>query len=226
MTDYIQYFGNLTMEICLDGVISLFDINTKPKLYSEPRLVSCKLDVDSVKKCDFIFSTDEREECCEPESIEKIVNRTYAYFIAPPSAIEKVPNIPKKFKIDVKEGEKFSLKNIDIEVTQTSQPRAIYSVGFILKSKNHSVFFAGQTYSFTHLSTIKAEIAILPIKGTQMMDYFDALEAIKQIRPKFAIPIAYENNPDGLSDVKEFVNKCPEYTKPIVLKPGQLVKLP
>lgn len=225
MADYIQYFGNLTIEICLNDIISIFNINTSPKIYGEERRVPSKFNIAATKKCDFIFCTDERSECCEPESIKTIVERTHATFIAPKSALEKV-DIPSKNKIEVKEGEEFSLKGLEISVCRASQPRANYAVGFILKTKKYRVYYAGQTYKFTQMNRISADIVILPIKGTQMMDYFDAIETCKEIRPKIAIPITYENNITGGDDLKEFVNGLPKTVRPVIIKPGQIAKLP
>ncbi|MCM8830587.1 MAG: MBL fold metallo-hydrolase [Candidatus Omnitrophica bacterium] len=222
--DYIQYFGHLTVEVCLNNIISLFNINTLDKIYGEQRLVPSKFDINATKKCDFIFSTDERIESCQPEIIERLVQRTHAIYISPKPALDKV-QLPFKNKIEVKEGEVFNIKGLEIEVTKASQPRAIYPVGFVLKNK-YKVYYAGQSYKFTQIGSIKCDIAILPIKGTQTMDYFDAAESCKELRPKIVIPIAYENNLAGLDDLKEFSKILPSYVKTIILKPGQIAKLP
>ncbi|MEM4196635.1 MAG: MBL fold metallo-hydrolase [Candidatus Anstonellaceae archaeon] len=223
--DYIQYFGNLTVEIKLNDISSLFNINTSKKIYGEERKVGAKLDILSIKRCDFIFSTDERPECCEPESIKQIVERTHALYIAPKSAIEKV-ELKQKNKIEVSEGEKFNIKGLDIEVCRASQPRAQYAVGFILDSQKYRVYYAGETYLYSTISQIKCDIALLPIRGTYTMDYFDALEAVKEIRPKYVIPIAYENNFDPEGDLGEFIKGLPSFTKPLIIRPGQIAKLP
>jgi L-ascorbate metabolism protein UlaG (beta-lactamase superfamily) len=225
MVDYIQYFGNLTLEISLDGVNCLFDINTQEKLYGEVRRVKSYFDPLAAKRCDIIFVTDERAECCEPETIKRVAERTYATVIGPKYAIEKI-DLPSKNKIEVKEGERFVLKGIDIQVVRSSQPRATYAVGYVISSPKYRIYFSGQTYNFSTISQIKCDIAILPIKGTHMIDYFDAAEICKIIRPKFVMPIAFENLPDAMQQLKEFKNSLPEYTKPIIVQPGQIAKLP
>ncbi|MCX8162948.1 MAG: MBL fold metallo-hydrolase [Candidatus Micrarchaeota archaeon] len=225
MVDYIQYFGNLTVEININERICLFNINTAKKLYGEERKVPSKFDPAAVRRCDFIFSTDERAECCEPESIKQIVERTHALYIAPRPALEKV-EIKEKNKIEVAEGEKFNIKGLDVEVCHSSQPRAQHSVGFILNSPKYRIYYAGETYIFSSIGQIKADIALLPIKGTHMMDYFDAVQASKEIRPKYVIPLAYENNLDSEGELKEFINSLPQYSKPIIIRPGQIAKLP
>ena len=56
------------------------------------------------------------------------------------------------------------------------------------------------------MSTIKPDIAILPIGGRQTMDVHDAVEAVRRLKPRWVIPSHWGTNSEGGSslDVKLF----------------------
>jgi L-ascorbate metabolism protein UlaG (beta-lactamase superfamily) len=76
------------------------------------------------------------------------------------------------------------------------------------------------------MNAIKCDIAIMPIGGTYTMDTFAAVNACKEIRPKYAIPMMYGTTKRLSDDVGEFTRGLPESIRAIVLRPGASAKLP
>jgi len=114
--------------------------------------------------------------------------------------------------------------------------QAIYSgapAGFIIKSENKTVYFAGDTSLCADLKTIgeiyKPDLVLLPICGGFVMDPKEAAIAVKWLKPKIAIPMHYNSLPIlpkvNPNDFKKAVKKQSPKTKCLVLKPGESYNL-
>lgn len=67
-------------------------------------------------------------------------------------------------------------------------PRDNNWVGYLVPLGKHRYYFAGDTDHTPELSEVKTDVAFVPIGGTYTMDVDEAAGAIKQIRPKLAVP--------------------------------------
>lgn len=78
-------------------------------------------------------------------------------------------------------------------------------IGFIIETKNNSIYFAGDTDLITEMKQIKADIILLPVGGTYTMNAEEAAEAVKIIKPKIAIPMHFGSGVVGnLDDAEKF----------------------
>jgi L-ascorbate metabolism protein UlaG (beta-lactamase superfamily) len=64
----------------------------------------------------------------------------------------------------------------------------------------------------------KIDIALLPIGGTYTMNVEEAVEAVKAIKPKYAIPMHYNSIVGSKEDAERFEKLASEHTKVIVMK--------
>ena len=110
--------------------------------------------------------------------------------------------------------------------------KAIYSgnpAGFIIKSENKTIYFAGDTSLCADLKIIgevyKPDIALLPISGGFTMDPREAAIAVKWLKPKIAIPMHYDSLPIlpnvDPNDFKRQIKKTSPKTNCTILKPGE-----
>jgi len=101
------------------------------------------------------------------------------------------------------------------------------STGFIIKSDEGCVYHAGDTGLFGDMKlfgrVFGIDVAILPIGGYFTMDIPQAVEAVKLINPKIAIPMHYNTFPVIEADPYIFKKIVEEETDTmvIVLKPGE-----
>lgn len=78
-------------------------------------------------------------------------------------------------------------------------------IGFVIETKNKSIYFAGDTDLITEMKQIKADIILLPVGGTYTMNAEEAAEAVKIIKPKIAIPMHFGSGVVGnLDDAEKF----------------------
>ncbi|MFA5107933.1 MAG: MBL fold metallo-hydrolase [Candidatus Micrarchaeia archaeon] len=220
----IQYFGHATFAITLDDTLCLVNPSIADKINGEKRILFSKFEQSSMRKCDLIFITSEEPEFCDPAIVKAIVERTYASVVAPKPALAKI-DVSEKFKVDVQEGDSFSLKGLELSVVKAVHPQAQHPVGYVMKGKKWRVYYSGATYVFAQMPQIKCDIAILPIGGTYAMDPFAAANACKEIRPKYAVPMLYDTTEKLRQRTGEFGEGLPTYTKPLVLRPGNTAKL-
>ena len=81
-------------------------------------------------------------------------------------------------------------------------------VGYIVDIEGTRIYHAGDTDLIPEMNNMKVDIALLPIGGTFTMDYREAIEAVKIIKPKTVIPMHYGSVVGTAREAQEFVKIC------------------
>ena len=220
----ITYYGHSCFQVKLGNIVMLFNPAVADPLAGNRRLQKSALAYHAVRECDMIFLTSEEPQNCEPETVKEISERCYSTVVAPRPALSKL-NITDRFKVDVRTGDKFTVKGIDVEVMKAVHPQSAYPVGFLVKGDGIAVYHAGDTYSFTDMGRIKCDVALVPIGGGSIMDPFAANSMVKDMRPKVAVPMSYHTYDKIAQEPNEFVSDLGGLTKGVALKPGQELRL-
>jgi L-ascorbate metabolism protein UlaG (beta-lactamase superfamily) len=102
--------------------------------------------------------------------------------------------------------------------------------GFLIESEGKRVYFACDTCLFGDMKLIGAaglEAAVLPIGDHYTMGPDDALEAVKLLAPRKAIPSHYNTWPPIAQDAKAWASRVRQETsaEPLVLSPGDTITL-
>ncbi|MBW2980845.1 MBL fold metallo-hydrolase [Candidatus Woesearchaeota archaeon] len=93
-------------------------------------------------------------------------------------------------------GDKEEVEGIKIEaveaysVTRSNHPKGSV-IGFVIEAEKKRVYFAGDTDLIPEMKEIKADIALVPVSGTYVMNYKEAVECVKRVKPATAIPMHY-----------------------------------
>lgn len=220
----ITYLGHTCFQVKLGNVVMLFNPVVAPTIGGNARRIKSGLDAHTVRECDLIFLSNEEPGNCEPETVKEISDRCYTSVVAPRPALAKI-NVSDRFKVDVKAGDKFAVKGIDIEVVKAVHPQSAYPVGYIVKGDGLSVYHAGDTYSFMDMARIKSDVALVPIGGGSVMDPFAANSIVKEMRPKVAVPMHYDTYEKIAQDPQEFVLDLGGLTKGVALRVGQEIRI-
>jgi len=220
----ITYYGHSCFQVKLGNIVMLFNPAVADPLAGNRRLVKSALNYHTVRECDMIFLTSEEPQNCEPEVVKEISDRCYSSVVAPRPALAKL-DISDRFKVDVRTGDKFTSKGIDVEVVKAVHPQSQYPVGYLVKGDGLAVYHAGDTYSFTDMGRIKCDVALVPIGGGSIMDPFAANSMIKDMRPKVAVPMTYNTYDKIAQEPSEFTSDLGGLTKGVALRPGQELRL-
>lgn len=118
-------------------------------------------------------------------------------------------------------GEKASVAGIIVEavhaynVGKPHHPKG-FGAGYVLSFGQGSapptrIYVAGDTDLIPEMSSIKCDVACLPIGGTYTMDVTEAARAASIIKPKVLIPIHYNYLAELKADPSELVRLCKEF---------------
>jgi L-ascorbate metabolism protein UlaG (beta-lactamase superfamily) len=220
----ITYLGHSCFRITLGNVVMLFDPVVSDSISGSRRLIKSALDVHAVRECDMLFLSNEEAGNCESASVKEISDRCYSSVVAPRPALSKI-DISDRFKVDVRTGDKFNMKGVEVEVQKAIHPQSAYPVGFLVKGDGLAVYHAGDTYSFTDMARIKCDVALVPIGGGQVMDPFAANSIVKEMRPKVAVPMHYNTYDKVEQDPNEFITDLGGLTKGVALRVGQELRI-
>ena len=83
-------------------------------------------------------------------------------------------------------------------------PKANKWLGFVLTVDGVSIYHAGDTDFIPEMEGLKPDIALVPVSGTYVMDAYQAVEAVKAMRPGLCIPMHYGAIVGDESDAKRF----------------------
>lgn len=77
-------------------------------------------------------------------------------------------------------------------------------VGYIVLIDGKKMYIAGDTDCIDEAKNIDVDIAFIPVGGTYTMNYLEAVELVKEMKPKLAIPIHYKTIVGSLEDAIKF----------------------
>jgi L-ascorbate metabolism protein UlaG (beta-lactamase superfamily) len=219
----MRYFGHSSFQLIYgDGTVAFIDPFFSPEGRDNPSAVK---DAHWVKKCDLIFVTHEHHDHFEPDTITEIAERTWATVVAPRQVLREL-KIPEKFKVEVRVGDRFELKGVQIEVVKAVHPQSVYPVGFIIEKDGVRVYHAGDTYEFAQMVEIRCDWALLPIGGSYTMDIVGAEKAAKEMQCKYVVPTHYSTWERIAQSPREFsASLSGSKVKPVIMKFGEEVEL-
>jgi L-ascorbate metabolism protein UlaG (beta-lactamase superfamily) len=220
----VTYLGHSGFEVELEGKLLLFDpwLDFAPR--AAQRLVPPAISAEKIRKADAIFISSPAFDHFDAHDVSVITSGTYSHVIAPDEVLAQL-SLQDKFKMSAVEGDSFEFfgMHIDVLPVRNNTPGA---VGFRVAVGSRSVYFSGDTYDFYGLANVEADLAMLPIGGTQTMDILSAVSALKKMRVKTVIPCHYNTFSRIKADPFDFAQRVKRETKsqPVVLEVGQTAR--
>ncbi len=221
----IQFFGHSFFKLCFPERNILFDPYVSSAC-SDPafkRLVECSAKQSDLRDIALILLSHEHFDHFDKELVEKIATRDNSCVVGSLPLLQQL-NLSKRFLHPIKMNETITLRGTEIKAVPAHHPQAFYPLGFMVSHNGKSVFHAGDTDLIDDFSSLRPDVALLPIGGTFTMDCVDAVRAVKTMKPRFAVPMHYNTFKMIEQDPKEFkqrIDKSILKTKVVVLKPGQ-----
>ena len=154
---------------------------------------------DGAKTADIILISHQHKDHMQIESINKISNSNT--IIVAPITVEAELKDKLAGKIKrVLPWEKIVVYGINIETVPAYNlkneklkfhPKKEGYLGYIINNNGIRIYFSGDTDVIPEMKKIKCDIALLPVSGVYVMDYKEASEAVKMLKPKVVIPMHY-----------------------------------
>lgn len=167
-------------------------------------------------KAELVLVSNSHEKNCKKEDLQKIMKEDTKVF-----GPQKVEDLLGPMVTVVAEGDLYREKGVEFRVVpaynegSSFNPRD-FGYGFEIKVLDQKIYFAGDTDLIPEVQDRKeVDIAMLPIGGTDVMDYNDAADALSKIKPKYVIPYHYELGVD--SPIESFKHLASNISEVIVL---------
>jgi L-ascorbate metabolism protein UlaG (beta-lactamase superfamily) len=180
-----------------------------------------------LKDISLILLGNETPEHFDAAAVEEIALRNGATVVGHEIVLNKL-NLPRNQKTAIGSNSELYIKGIKIKSMIAHFPKSFYPMGYLVDFGGKKIYHAGVTSLLDTFSDIKADVAILPIGGKATMDVVDAVRATKMMKPVQVIPMQYNTFELSKADPKDFksrIEKSLLKTKPIIMAPGQTIKL-
>lgn len=204
LIDRIEWLGHASWRLNGGGDHAVDD---SPVIYIDPWRVA-----RGSQTADVILLTHDHYDHCSPADIDKI--RAPHTIVVGNQMVSALVN-------DVKVLLPYQVINIGrasiraVPAFNSHHPREFSALGFVISMDHHDIYYAGDTDLIPEMSNIRCDVAILPIGGRQTMDARAAVEATRQIRPRWALPSHWGVASEGgsLMDVRAFTQGASAYTE-------------
>ena len=178
---------------------------------------------DEVHDADIIFVTHSHYDHFDIDSINNIKNEN-TIIVCPLSLRDEVSSIEFKDYIYLNPDDETSVLGINIKAIRAYNnekqfhPKSNNWLGYVIERNNTSYYVAGDTDKNEDNEVVKCDIAFLPIGGHFTMDVNEAIDLVRTINPKIAIPTHYGSIIGSISDGEEFKNGLSNTDIEVVLK--------
>ncbi len=195
-----------------------FLIENSKVIYIDPYKIR-----EGLPKADLILITHSHYDHCSLEDMKKIV-QDGTKIIMPADCQSKIARFDVQIKMEIiQPGQEMDLGDLQISaVPAYNIDKHFHSkdegwIGYLVKMKNVVVYHAGDSDLIPEMQKLtghkqsgKDFVALLPVGGRFTMNFEEAAEAAKLIKPTVAIPMHYGSIVGSEEDAKEFKEICAE----------------
>ena len=158
-----------------------------------------KIDNSYKNDADYIFITHPHYDHFSEDDILK-VRKQNTKIIAPIELKAKIKDLgfTDEYILQVIPNNNYKIDNIDFctvpayNLNKDFHKKEYGWVGYLVNIDKNIVYVAGDTDNIEEIRNIKCDIACVPIGGKYTMTCEEAVDLIKEIKPKTAIPIHYK----------------------------------
>jgi L-ascorbate metabolism protein UlaG (beta-lactamase superfamily) len=169
-------------------------------------------------EADLVLITHEHFDHMDPASI-KVVEGAGTVIVANAPCARQLQGKVKARIVSIEEGQSVTEQGVQVRAVPGYNDihRRGHNVGFVFELGGLTIYHAGDTGHVPEMNTLGAiDVALLPIGGTYTMDEHEAAEAVKDIRPKMAVPMHYGYATGG--DPRKFASLVGKEAEVIILE--------
>ena len=177
---------------------SCFEIKSMKTILIDPYFKGNPLAPKYIGKPDIVLVTHEHfDHGVDAQEFDSLV-------VSPPAP----PNVIYKKQIQMKIGDKQTVNGIEIEMISASHHQSKYPTGFIVTIEGKRIAHLGDTYLDGVRPLSNIDLLLLPIGGYYTMNIDEAIEALRRIKPKLAIPMHYDTFDQIKANPEDFKTKA------------------
>ena len=171
------------------------------------------------EKGNIILITHDHFDHLSLEDLKKVTNNN-SIVIAPTHCKKQLEKLKIKKIIELNSGKNIEINEIGIksvvsyninkfnETGELCHSSKYGGVGYILTIDKTKIYHLGDTDNINEFRNLEhnIDIALVPVSGTYVMSANEAAAAIKNIKPKIAIPMHYNSIIGSKKDARDFKN--------------------
>jgi L-ascorbate metabolism protein UlaG (beta-lactamase superfamily) len=210
-SEYLEFTKNLTWY-----QNSSIMIKGSKTIYFDPYGI-----MTDAPRSDFVFVTHPHLDNYSEKSVNKIMDE-FSTIVLPMNVI---PLNKLGHAVFVKPEQSIELDGIKIttilayNIDKKYHEKQNNWVGYVVEMDGLRYYHAGDSDLIPEMHNLgNIDVAFIPVGGVYTMDVKEALEAIKIIKPKVAVPIHFGMITGTYEDAEEFVDKCPAESLILKLK--------
>ncbi|MBU0665797.1 MAG: MBL fold metallo-hydrolase [Nanoarchaeota archaeon] len=162
------------------------------------------------EKADLVIITHNHFDHCSVSDVKKI-SGDKTIIVTVPDCQSKLSGVEARSVTLVRPGDIVELFGLRIEavpaynLNKSFHPKENEWIGVVLTIDGVRIYHAGDTDLIPEMSSLKnIDVALLPVSGTYVMTAEEAVQAVKLINPKLAIPMHYGSVVGTKSDAEKF----------------------
>ena len=158
---------------------------------------------------DIILITHDHFDHCSPDDVAKIQSGDTEIVTVEAAAKQLSGQVTV-----VKPGDEITVKGVPVSVIPSYNtdkdfhPKDAGYVGFIITLEGQRIYHTGDADVIPEMDSIAADILLVPVSGTYVMDVDAAVQASSIIKPKVAIPMHVGRGIGSLDDLEKFKEKA------------------
>ena len=174
-------------------------------IYFDPFKITDEFNNDA----DYIFITHSHYDHFSKEDILRIKKDT-TKIIVPSDLYEECKKMGFSEVMVVEPNKDYVIDNIRFKtvpaynINKEFHKKEFNWIGYIIDVENNILYVAGDTDNIPEIRNINCDIAFVPIGGTYTMNYKEAVDLIKEIKPKIAVPTHYKTVVGSVDDAYNF----------------------
>ncbi|MEA1924885.1 MAG: metal-dependent hydrolase [Candidatus Altiarchaeota archaeon] len=186
-----------------------FCIETEGKtIYIDPYILPKKQ-----VKADIILVTHEHYDHCEIKNIRRL-RKPHTAVIASSEAAKKIGD-----SAIARAGDLINIRGVYITAVNAYNIDKYFhkkgdGLGFVIESDGKRIYHSGDTDLIPEMNDLEnIDVALMSVGGKYTMDYLEAAEAVKTIKPRIAIPMHWGSVVGEKQDAEGFKKKVEEETE-------------
>lgn len=183
---------------------------------------------DYTEKADIVLVTHAHYDHFSNEKMNEAVS-DHTHIFGPAKAASERHGVTAIMHNETKEAEGIKIHCVHAyNINKAFHPKGEGN-GYVIEAEGKKLYHAGDTDripEMKELASLNIDIALLPVSGTYVMNPKEAVEAVKDIVCKTAIPMHYGSVVGTTDDAEVFKELAERETdaKAIVMKEGQTIE--
>jgi len=158
-------------------------------------------------QADLILITHEHFDHCSPDDVA-LIQSPHTVVVTEPLSAQKlsgdVRTVRPGDRVDVGKASVLAVPSYNTD--KAFHPKGNNWLGFVLEMDGARIYHAGDSDFIPEMGGLDVEIAFLPVSGTYVMSWEEAVEAARAIRPGLAVPMHYGTVVGDEGDARRFAS--------------------